>query len=929
MSQRPPFIAPNNALSGVRRNLAWMRPIAMVAAGAAALTGMVLAQGLTAAQQAAAAGPPPSPALTTVTVTPTPDPLNPPLGAGYESFYTITVSAQGLPSGGGAAEPSAERAIQATVRGLEGQLEYAAGFLENHHTNYGQYEAAYQRLEASLDAAGSVTLDVLASQPGAYLVEVQDSQTGEVFASQQLDFGPPRVSARQSSVWENSPYDWNNGYRDAVANMGDPALAETPELWDYWILDVQVIDETDRRVEDEAPPLSVAAAATDPFGGEGLEFSNGGVFHCRRDVVSQDCVRGNYQIEVYSAKAGIRQLEVTYGEPGDRQFKVLYHGGRLGMMDATVVPVEFVAQQDPESSTLVFSPSDRPGDPAGEPLPIPVGSSYQITYTAWDAGRNNPVPGFEWSFGLDDEDCPATFESGLDYLSGATDLQGQISQRITSVTPGTCVLRDPLDQEHQLVWVDDSVDPDTARSWFSVTPDAVMAGGEDEGSLEVQLRGVGGAPVTGAAAGIEVVVPSGSGMSVSDFTHFGQGRYLASFTGTEVGAFTVGINLDGTPIAVQPGIGNGTATFVAAGSPPSPASSRAFVSQLDGQKANHDAPGSTSREWGRQLIRAALKDASGEPITAGAGSLVAAVAPGDFLGGLGLYFGNEGRFACEEVPVDGVCGSGVYVLPVYSSKAGERQLTVTYLPGEPEQVVLVNGDQPSSAVLRTVFTAPPPSAGYSTLTVSPSLPVDDPDDPLDRPDGAPLPRGVSDPAPYRVAVTVWDEGRNNRVAGQEVVLELREAPGGSCYSSFPLSGNSTVVTTSAAGRIVTEIYSFDSVANQACELWAFLGSDDGAETGLIGGAPKDLSWRPEEPSLGLDGPGGGASSYYPGGENVPADGVTLGWVSVRLADRNWIPVSGQADKLELVAPEGSGIETRGVFEDTQGAGHEGPGAYFI
>ncbi|MDR0366423.1 MAG: hypothetical protein LBH68_06330, partial [Bifidobacteriaceae bacterium] len=733
----------------------------------------------------------------------------------------------------------------------------------------------------------------------------------------------------RASLWSLSQGTW-----EVFANRGDPALADSPDEWGGYAVMVYLADASGTGLPvDATPPLSVAAAANDPYGGAGLEFSNGGTFECTSaDLASDVCDAGWFSLDVYSYKSGIRKLEVTYGESGGDQFKVPAAEAWV----TTILDARFTATFSDEWSTLVVSPSNPQDDPdalTGFPVGIPetvtVGTAYEVIYTAWDAGRNNRiVEDFAtWTYLVgedEEEECPAMFQNGTSYGPDmmTPDPNGRITMRIVSYEPTTCILLFGAGEEGRtLRWVDQPLDVSSPKTWYSVTVDGVVAGGGDQGGIDVQLMGQDGAPVVMAADLIEASVDPTSGISIGAFEHVGAGHYEASFSGTTPGSFPVAVTVDGQAIGIQPGVGNGTAWIVGPGLPPAVDRSSVTVTRLEDQMANHDAPGSTIAEWGRQTIRATLKDRDGEPVTSGAGSVVAAAAPGDLLDGIGLYFGNGGLFACAEAPVDGVCQNGEYVLPVYSSKAGERQITVTYRPGETDQVVLVNADRPTSGVLRAEFVTPPLSRAYSTVTITPSAPVDNPDDPLDEPDGEALTLDLNSPLQrYQVTVTLWDEGRHNRVGGEEVHLQvLGSLQGGDfCYAGFDgsfASAAGAYFSVPPSGRVVTEVFMREP-RNGACDLFAF--TERGPTAGPIGGSPKALRWEYTEPDLSVR---GGGSFFEVWSSPVPADGVSMGGIAVALdggGDDEEGVIWGQADKLSLIAPEDSGIELRRVWQEVEG-----------
>ncbi|MDR2379182.1 MAG: hypothetical protein LBD70_07150, partial [Bifidobacteriaceae bacterium] len=178
-----------------------------------------------------------------------------------------------------------------------------------------------------------------------------------------------------------------------------------------------------------------------------------------------------------------------------------------------------------------------------------------------------------------------------------------------------------------------------------------------------------------------------------------------------------------------------TAIFVAGEA--SETLSQAVVTQTANQPPNHDDPEVSPQDWGRQTITATMRDMSGHPIS-DRGPVVSA-GPRDPYGGDGLYFADDGEFACAgSVDAAGDCPEGVYTLEVYSSLPGNRQLVVDDVhPVAVYSVSLPNGDYPDTSVLWAPF-AGAPEAAESTLVVSPSTAEIDPDDPVEEPAGTPL-----------------------------------------------------------------------------------------------------------------------------------------------------------------------------------------------
>ncbi|MDR2566585.1 MAG: hypothetical protein LBC97_11145, partial [Bifidobacteriaceae bacterium] len=722
---------------------------------------------------------------------------------------------------------------------------------------------------------------------------------------------PEVPSSAQSSAWITS----SGG---AAANRGNPALADRPEDWDYVTVAVILLDESGEAITDPNPPLSVTHAAADPFGGEGLDYSDQGEFTCR-DTLDADgqCPDGVFTLDVYSVKAGIRRLQVVYGAGTANQFTLVNDD----LPPSTVLYARYYAELSEADSTVVVSPSEPPDDPdakapaLGTPTPRAVGEAYTITVTLWDAGRNNRVGGVSLDLGLDGENCGAVFASGAPYALLAADSNGRAVIRATSLTPGVCELDAGAigGEPKTLVWTDGAIDPDSPKTWFSVSPGAVVADGQDEGQIEVQLYGVNGRPVTEAVSLIQATPAEGSGITVGAFAHLGGGRYTAAFTGTVVGSHAITLKAGDVPISVQPGVlGNNLAHVVAADGPP-PAADRsdAKVTNRPNELANHGTTGSTVAEWGRQTITATLKGEDGEPLTNAAAGLVAEAGYGDPVDGIGLYFGNQGVFACAAAPVDGECENGVYTLDVYSSKAGERQLTVTYLPGTPDAVALVNGDHKASKVLRTIFATPPISRVDSTVVVTPSNPQDNPDDPFDEPDGVPVPLELGNGQVYKVTVTAWDAGRNNRVAGQEISLALRSVPDSPyCDARFPGYSNYTYAVTSEIGQVELYVHQLTPAVG-TCRLDVVLMDGD---HGALGGSPKRLSWVNTQVDREV-------SEFWVQPDDVAANGVDVGDIVVTLMGSqdgdSW--VTGRQDLLKTSVKNGAGLHVTDFIEEVPGS----------
>ncbi|MDR1392864.1 MAG: Ig-like domain-containing protein [Bifidobacteriaceae bacterium] len=317
------------------------------------------------------------------------------------------------------------------------------------------------------------------------------------------------------------------------------------------------------------------------------------------------------------------------------------------------------------------------------------------------------------------------------------------------------------------------------------------------------------------------------------------------------------------------------------------------------QVANHDVPGTTVANWGKQTIQVSLIDEYSNPVKDATGDLTVTLDPTDTAGL--IYFANSGVFSCVREWPAGECDQGLYELDVYSAKAGLRTLNVHYKAGQPGGFTLDSMIDADGKKLLTHYTTPPVSPTHSTLTVSPSTPVDDPDDPSDQPDGVPdkIVTGKS----YQIRLTAWDYGRNNLVGDVQVELTLT---GPNCAAVFANGTATTTGLTSGIGQFTTT-----ATADKAttCELTA-------KATGVaVGGSPKTLVWDddivdPENPETWFTVSTG----------DVVADGQATGTVTVSLRGENGLPITTSAADLSADGPTGGGVSV-GSFT------HQGQGIY--
>ncbi|MDR2372828.1 MAG: Ig-like domain-containing protein, partial [Bifidobacteriaceae bacterium] len=560
---------------------------------------------------------------------------------------------------------------------------------------------------------------------------------------------------------------------DPYADHDAPGL--DPATWGAHVLTVTLLDDADQPVADGAAGLSAVADPSDPLGGARLYFGNGGVFQCVDALVDGACAGGVYELEVYAGTGGQRRLTVGYAAGAEGPFQLKdQEFGLYTVVNAYFQPLA----ADRDWSTVMVSPSSPAEDPDnrfdqpnGVPTALRAGESYEVTATMWDSGRVNRVRDWNTIFRLELEGsgCEAEFPGQSRYLEGyAIYGDGRVQVEVTSQVATTCQLVSASGElpglPKTLTWTDPPLDTTSPATYYTVSSGALVAN-YDEGFIEVQLHDADGRALTAAEDSIKATAPAGSGIEIDSFGAYDEeGAYLAFFTGAKAGDFEITVTVGGQALSLlRPG-GNATAHFVDESSYQQPAEWIAYVSQESDQPANHDAPGSLRPDWGFQEIRVDLRDAEGVPVTDAAASLTAQAAASDPFGGAGLYFAEQGRFGCEEDEVDGACLSGLYGLDVFSSKAGTRQLVVTYKTPAGAVVTLSNNEQyGGSPVLRAPFSYPPVSAADSTMVIRPSTPQDDPDDPSDEPDGVPDPLPADGSAVYDVIITTWDAGRNNRV----------------------------------------------------------------------------------------------------------------------------------------------------------------------
>ncbi|MDR1187055.1 MAG: Ig-like domain-containing protein [Bifidobacteriaceae bacterium] len=194
---------------------------------------------------------------------------------------------------------------------------------------------------------------------------------------------------------------------DQPANYG---LAGTePAAWGAQTITVALRDSAGRPVTDAAAKLTVRASVYDPAAGAGLGFSDEGRFRCAAASAGEACPEGDYAVDVYSAVALTRQLEVDYVD--DAVSFVVRNADGSG---SRVLAARFVAA--PASGVN----SDLSVDPLGV---VMAGQSFRATVQVRDAA-GQPRGGDAVTFSLTGDECVA----GLSAASGASGQSGQTGE---------------------------------------------------------------------------------------------------------------------------------------------------------------------------------------------------------------------------------------------------------------------------------------------------------------------------------------------------------------------------------------------------------------------------------------------------------------------------------------------------------------------
>ncbi|MDR1187882.1 MAG: hypothetical protein LBK95_10575, partial [Bifidobacteriaceae bacterium] len=627
----------------------------------------------------------------------------------------------------------------------------------------------------------------------------------------------------------------------------------------------------------------------DPFGGEGLdwgEFECVGVTDLAYGALWDYCPTGVYTVDVYSSWAGDRKVAVTvsgsWDEPGGQpgyEF-VLANGENRA---TSVLSLPFVPPTEPSAadSRLQVSPANL----AGEVLTVGRGESYTAAVTVMDAGGYNPIHDayvylwLEQEDSGDGEECLAAFPNGREGRVLRTSLTGKAQVTIKSADVTKCVLRAQLETEfgydelpnspQTLEWVDHSAPVfSPARSYYTVSSDAIYADGEDAGTVTLQLMGTDGQPWNGSSS-IMGFGPTDSGLAVSWFTHTSSpGEFTAPVTGTEVGTYPVTVSVND---AVLTASGNGSAAFVAG-----PA---AFGPDLTRW---------TSPEWrsieadgvAEALLEVAVTDARGRPM---AGETV------------------EFDVLDERVRVGLSTGPGTF--ESRTGADGVARLTVKSSAREyfsTEVVAFVGADQvPGSTVIEfTNFDGP--ARLWADVIVSPS-------DPADSTEGVPTP--VAPGESYQVGVTPFDGSENVRIGNLPVEFSLS---GPDCTGTFVGAdgdGKALATVTAEVGPDAgTALAEVTSATPGACVLTVAVTTVDD-----VRGSGRTLVWTPSLPTLDL-----AASQFTVSQTPVVVGGSDSGTVTATLVGTDGQPWA-EAVTLAGSGPVGSGV-TVGAFVPVDAVG---------
>ncbi|MDR2374041.1 MAG: Ig-like domain-containing protein [Bifidobacteriaceae bacterium] len=534
-----------------------------------------------------------------------------------------------------------------------------------------------------------------------------------------------------------------------LANRNDPkAKAET---WGRQTITVTLADAGGNPYRGAAGRLFASAPAA---GVEGVRYADPagigeGGFACAAPAGADGCEAGVYQLEVYAARAGAKQITVTFTPEEGEAFDVREKSTGLGHVTALFVtppaaPGESVfVLGDSKEHQGETDPQDNWDDPADQPdggdsVAHETSMAFHPGVRVWDAGRNNPIGGARVTLTLTDQAdpaagaCPAVFEDNQSRsIELRTSATGKASAAVNSAQAGVCVITATLatnagqaevpGSPKVLTWIDSEVD--AAASSFTVSADSVVADGRDRGEVSARLVGAGGDPVVQAADTIKASATSDAGLTFSKFKHVSDGVYTATFTGVKSGDKAVTVEVAGEPVAVESG-GNGFARMIAG----APAATTSWLVE----------PGETGRADGLTSLPVKVRafDALGNPATTGVieftipeGTAATAVGAGvGVTGGGGETGAGAGTGVGLESAPAPVAGPGQVTAPVEngwaridltSTKAATHIVTAS-LAGQAVTVVKDAAEQTQVGAdgrAKAVFSAAAASSDQSVLTI--------------------------------------------------------------------------------------------------------------------------------------------------------------------------------------------------------------------
>ncbi|MDR3359286.1 MAG: Ig-like domain-containing protein, partial [Bifidobacteriaceae bacterium] len=784
-----------------------------------------------------------SAANSTLTVTPTPDPANP-LAIG-PLYYTAEVTGLGTvvnAAGEVKQTPMQDARIDFTLAPVGAAPSTGATFINN----------GTQSTYCILGGGGKCTVGVEGNKVGSYVLTAITSE-GDQIDAQTLPFtaGRPTEATSSAKITQTA---------DQPANHDVPG--HTAATWGVQTITVALRDGQDNPVTDGAAGLSATLDPSDTLGL--IYFADNGAFACSAALVAGVCPTGVYTLDVYSAKAGQRVLNVHYKAGQPSGFTV----DSEVVTDGKKLITRFIAPEvSAGHSTLTVSPStptDNPDDPSDEPDGVPdkliVGQSAAVRLTAWDHGRNNRIPGATASLTLSGATCHATFADGSGAVSGETSALGVFADAVTATEAGSCVLTALADGEavagspKTITWEDGTVNPADPDTWFTVSTGEIVADGQDEGTVTVQLIGHNGYPVTTAAASLSAAGPIGGGVQVGVFTHQGKGVYTAAITSELSGLKVITAASGADTLNVKPVGGNDTAEFVAG---PACATASWLIQPAGSAKANGTA-GLT--------VGARVNDCQGNPVTSG--QVQVALPAG--------------------VSVGAVPGPASLQAPINS--AGLAQVQVTSLTAvDPATPYIVTAQVAGQAIANVKDAAEQTAVradGQVRLVFTP-----DKEDPKNSRLSIPTAIGgatkVADGVESHRAEVALRDATNNPVPDGQVTI---------AYSYPRRVGELGTVTGEAvltAGADGIAVFEF---ASEHATTWTIHATIDGED---VVDSPGTAVFEPDEASAG-------STRLISPNNPAKADGVDRQTITAQVLDPKGNPIGGQTVTFQIPADTTSG-----------------------